>query len=47
MDPAQECHMVSVRLLVFTLLLALCVGTLQAIAWEAGEATEICSSDRQ
>ena len=38
--------MVSVRLLVFTLLLGLCVGTLQAIAWEMGEATEIRTSDR-
>lgn len=26
--------MISVRLLVFTLLLGLCAGTLQAIAWE-------------
>lgn len=38
--------MVSVRLLVFTLLLGLCAGTLQAIAWEAETGAE-CSGGRQ
>jgi hypothetical protein len=37
--------MVSVRLLVFTLILGLCAGTLQAIAWEpAGIAGGLFSS---
>ncbi|CUW39124.1 conserved exported protein of unknown function [Magnetospirillum sp. XM-1] len=42
--------MISVRLLVFTLLLGLCAGTLQAIAWESDSAAEpraIHSSTRQ
>ncbi|WP_257788783.1 hypothetical protein [Magnetospirillum sp. ME-1] len=42
--------MVSVRLLVFTLLLGLCAGTLQAIAWESDSVAEpraIHSSARQ
>lgn len=38
--------MISVRLLVFVLLLGLCAGTLQAIAWEADAVTE-CSGGRQ
>ncbi len=38
--------MVSTRLLIFTLLLGLCVGTLQAIAWEAGDAAEIHTGER-
>jgi hypothetical protein len=46
MKSAPERRMVSIRLLVFTLLFGLCVGTLQAIAWEAGEAVEIYSSGR-
>ncbi|BAE50228.1 hypothetical protein amb1424 [Paramagnetospirillum magneticum AMB-1] len=46
----MEHHMISLRLLVFTLLLCLCAGTLQAIAWEVNEAdgsTTTCASSEQ